>query len=515
MIDIHIGYTVLKTPNTLTLIINRWNDYGFVTQFRAYYFDESLNTIKIGDVKIGYAGQTENDPTYKTLLGYMNKLPNNYFSVGSDIFYYREIAVLPPELKTEILSSLNDIAYKTDLIDLYIDEPVFKISILRNQSISIIKGKYNRVLSGLPELTDFSFFFSRPEEQSMPTEIEFNVLANSTPSTNVHAIIGRNGVGKTTILNQMITGITTNNSQYKFFTYINAERQQIDKYFFGTLVSVSFSAFDSFSPPLEQPNPSQGTCYYYIGLKSKAEKDGLRNIFELQKDCAYALYECFSNNEKRKRWKSAITKLGSDENFARMNLFYLEDKFDEIEDKIAFSDNSKGRYFSKISHYLNSMSSGHAVVLLTITRLVATVDEKTLVLIDEPESHLHPPLLSAFIRALSDLLFDRNGLAIIATHSPVVLQEIPRSCVWKINRVGAAINISRPDIETFGENVGTLTNEIFGLEVTKSGFFDLLVKSVNNGKSYIEIIAEYNNQLGLEGRAILKALTIDRDNKKS
>ncbi|MGN9540532.1 AAA family ATPase [Escherichia coli] len=63
------------------------------------------------------------------------------------------------------------------------------------------------------------------------------------------------------------------------------------------------------------------------------------------------------------------------------------------------------------------MSSGHAVVLLTLTRLVATVEEKTLVLIDEPESHLHPPLLSAFIRALSDLLLD-NGLSIIATHSP-------------------------------------------------------------------------------------------------
>jgi predicted ATP-dependent endonuclease of OLD family len=69
------------------------------------------------------------------------------------------------------------------------------------------------------------------------------------------------------------------------------------------------------------------------------------------------------------------------------------------------------------------MSSGHAIVLLTITRLVATVEEKTLVLLDEPESHLHPPLLSAFIRALSDLLYDRNGVAIIATHSPVVLQE--------------------------------------------------------------------------------------------
>ena len=39
------------------------------------------------------------------------------------------------------------------------------------------------------------------------------------------------------------------------------------------------------------------------------------------------------------------------------------------------------------------LSSGHKIVLLTITRLVETVEEKTLVLLDEPEAHLHPPLL--------------------------------------------------------------------------------------------------------------------------
>jgi hypothetical protein len=38
-----------------------------------------------------------------------------------------------------------------------------------------------------------------------------------------------------------------------------------------------------------------------------------------------------------------------------------------------------------------------------------------------------PPLLAAMMRALSDLLVDRNGVAVVATHSPVVLQEVPAS----------------------------------------------------------------------------------------
>lgn len=36
--------------------------------------------------------------------------------------------------------------------------------------------------------------------------------------------------------------------------------------------------------------------------------------------------------------------------------------------------------------------------------------------------------LSLFIRALSNLLIYRNGVVIIATLSPVIVQEVPRKC---------------------------------------------------------------------------------------
>ena len=146
-----------------------------------------------------------------------------------------------------------------------------------------------------------------------------------------------------------------------------------------------------------------------------------------------------------------------------------------------------------------------------MTKLVATVEEKTLVIIDEPESHLHPPLLSAFIRALSELLHDQNGVAIIATHSPVVLQEIPKSCVWKIIRSRLALSSIRLDIQTFGENVGTLTREVFGLEVSRSGFHSMLERSVESGKSFQEILNEYQQQLGFEAQGILRSMIQHRD----
>lgn len=154
------------------------------------------------------------------------------------------------------------------------------------------------------------------------------------------------------------------------------------------------------------------------------------------------------------------------------------------------------------------MSSGHAIVLLTITKLVELVAEQSLVLFDEPEAHLHPPLLSAFVRALSNLLTHRNGVAIVATHSPVVLQEVPQSCVWKINRPGGRPR--RPRIETFGENVGVLTHEIFGLEVRESGFHAEIEKAVQEMASYEEVLAHFGGQLGGEAKGLVRILLADK-----
>jgi predicted ATP-dependent endonuclease of OLD family len=144
---------------------------------------------------------------------------------------------------------------------------------------------------------------------------------------------------------------------------------------------------------------------------------------------------------------------------------------------------------------------------LSITRLVEFVEEKSLVIVDEPEGHLHPPLLAAFVRALSDLLINRNGVAIVATHSPVVLQEVPRSCVWKLNRAGREARADRPDIETFGENVGVLTREVFGLEVTQTGFHKLIAER-SVGRSYEEVLDLFSQQLGAEGRGLARALSL-------
>lgn len=202
---------------------------------------------------------------------------------------------------------------------------------------------------------------------------------------------------------------------------------------------------------------------------------------------------------KASRWRRALEMLEADPIFQEAEVASLAD------------DSDDDTFENHATELFDKLSSGHKIVLLTITRLVETVEERSLVLLDEPEAHLHPPLLSAFVRALSNLLINRNGVAIIATHSPVVLQEVPRSCAWKLRRTGHVANAERPEIETFGENVGVLTREVFGLEVIQSGFHKLLGDAVERERSFEAIQLLFGDQLGSEARAIVRGLMSIRE----
>ena len=515
------AYRPTSGVNAAYLNVDYWNDHSFVTMFYLTIFDRTGNKHEIGDVKIGFKGQTTGKGTYTTLGKGFSLLNDQYFSLGTDIEYYKNLNKLDPELKLGILTALEDIVYKPEKIKDIEDEEVLNTSLFRGVTLSDVHGQFSRVLDGHAALSDFDFNFVRQGlDEFCDIKIPFKVKVGSIPSTNIHAFIGRNGCGKTTILNGMINAITNPEHESYIFTESSVfSESRIPSGYFRSLVSVSFSAFDPFTPPQEQPDPAKGTKYFYIGLKNRENNEALNSLGDLRQDFVSALIGCLSNEGKKDLWLDAISSLSSDQNFENMGLSILNTRYANLKEKHKNiqidNDQFEELFYQDITNYLQRMSSGHAIVLFTITRLVNTVGEKSLVLLDEPEGHLHPPLLSAFLRTLSDLLYIKNGVAIIATHSPVVLQEIPKSCVWKVIRSREVITVERLEIETFGENLGVLTREVFFLEVANSGYHSLLTKSVESGASYDEILLEYKNQIGLEGRTVLKAMVLNRDASKA
>ena len=514
------------------LLRSNWDDYTFKTTFTLYYsLGNHENPIEIGNIKIGYLGQSDGSRTYDKIPKVFDRLPDDYFSLAESPEFYENLREIFEDYTIDVLRVLRCVAIDGDAFNIAKNEAVFNESLMRDVNINTITGQFNRIITGDKKREKFEFEFIRKGHEFSEINLDFNVDPLSLPPSNIQAIIGRNGLGKTTLLNEMINSLVAK-SKPRNAGFYEANGSKIESGYFSTIVSVSFSAFDPFTPLSEQSDQKLGTCYYYIGLKlqridndkksivnedvnpfnkdtpdtdnkiqelvSDEISDSIVPLSDLRKKYAQSVERCLSDSAKKELWLDAIVKLESDTNFKDLEIRSLANlKENEILDACI--------------ERMSKMSSGHAVVFMTISRLVEVLQEKTLVLFDEPESHLHPPLLSAFIRALSGLLSKRNGVAIMATHSPVVLQEIPRSSCWVLTRFGDETTYARPSIETFAENVGIITKEVFRLEMERSGFHDLFQEKVNDNNSYEEIIDMFEGRIGQEGRAILMGMILIRD----
>ncbi len=498
-----------KNKNTIYLILDSWDDwFTYSTLFKVHYIDESGTKHRMSGVKIGQKHQERSPQLPKTF----SSLSDDFFSLGASEDYYEAIKENFPEehQREEIFCALNDIAFNLELFERVKNLDVVQTSLMRDYSASVVKNQVHRMTMGGAWLTPYKFsYFPNGDVDCFnenATELEFEVEHEKMPPSNIHVLIGKNGVGKTTLLKNMINALEENGEGHGRFQTWSSKG-------FANIVYVSFSAFDGFLDIEDEV-----VQYSYIGL---ATKDGMKNIDVLVSDFAASLFE-ISHGNRRKLWEQIIDILESDNTFIELNIKEWSEEREEIIDSLLSEHGMKriGAYrkgvlkhsfIKKIVPRFKELSSGHKVILLIVARLIELVEEKTLVIMDEPEEHLHPPLVSALIRALSCLLTYRNGVGIIATHSPVIVQEVPKECVWILRRNGRELIAERPEIETFGENLGILTSEIFGYEVTNSGFHTLIQDAVERYSNYKRALRHFEGQLGDEGKAILRSLMYEKE----
>lgn len=472
------------------LIEDRWNDYSFRTQFQLVIFDDASTRHSVGNVKIAFAGMTEDDTAIP--FSEFKALSPTYFSLGMQPEYYERLRGLSEEIRKHVYTALRDMAYFPAIWDKFQDENVTTISLLRGVRKATVTDQFRRYAHGDPVPTDFHFAFEVPVPgDGEPYQLTFDVDQQlPLPPSNVHAIIGRNGVGKTFLLGYLLRdAIGRGATQAPVPPGMSKFKWGLD---FIDIVSVSWSAFES-APEKSEQLLDQSKIVNKIWLYSLNE-DGSYRIKTpemLSEEFTKSIKECFSLN-RINRWLKVIEILETDPGFSALGIPQFA--------------SAKQLRVSQTKRAFDGLSSGHKIVLLTLTRLVEYTAEKTIVLIDEPETHLHPPLLSAFVRALSSLMTERNGIAIVATHSPVVLQEIPKSCTWKLYRYGNDIKPERPTIETFGENIGTLTREVFGYDVDATGFRSLLSQVADERPDFYYALQKFRGQVGWEGQAILRGL---------
>ncbi len=78
------------------------------------------------------------------------------------------------------------------------------------------------------------------------------------------------------------------------------------------------------------------------------------------------------------------------------------------------------------------------------------------------------------MHAIRSILESQRAFGIVATHSPVVIQETLGRNVLIVRREGDIVDAVGVPAETFGENVGSLTNDVFGMNSEVTDFHRVL-----------------------------------------
>jgi predicted ATPase len=452
-----------------------WNDYGFGTTF-----DMSLHyageVVHLGPTKIGKVGMVPEDwsraTNYTSLPTRFDALEEDFFSVGQDAELYRRLMrKVGRNAASTFLGGLRDLAMQEEPPPHVLEEPVTQLSLLRYVGRATVQDQYRRIIAGDGEPQRYSLEYILDPRREESARIDFIVDPEAAVPTNLHVLIGANGSGKTTALQRLRWAYDTSVPGSHDPAFLgSSSRQEI-----SGLVSISFSAFDVF--PKHDRSDRQQVDFRVTNVRLKPALE--------QADYFRELIDASLFDREFRLLHAAAFLAQADSVLARHGI-------DSVAGLQALD--------------FEALSSGHKIVMLMLASVVRYCEEKTLVLVDEPESHLHPPLLGALARAFSWLMTDTNSLAIMATHSPIVLQEVPSRCAWKIWTVGDEAQVSRPTIQTLGENLGVLSREVFGVELDKSGYHGLLREIAHGHSTYADAASSINGEIGEEAKLILRSM---------
>lgn len=451
---------------------DHWNDYGYRTLY-AMIAKIDGDIYDCGRLKISFIPyRHEEEIDLQSIL--VQEEGYNLISLGNKEYYEFLNNFLSLPEKDEYFKKMGDIAYDLNRLDESIKNDsiyhpieeyyLLKNSFLRDVSLSEIRNQLHRLSIGGKYIDEYQISIIDKNGNNV---LEFRKNPHSLeyfPDT-LYAIVGNNGAGKTYFIKNLIDLYIKKNSD--LFNNITSNINQ-----FESIVLISYSPFDTGIIKKDSEN------YKFIGIdfnKTTSLEDYITKEIK-------TLFTEATTPKNESRTKKIIDKFSFDPLFIR--ILPLIEKRELSEDII------------------NELSSGQKIVLLSLLNLIIKVFEKTLVIIDEPELFLHPPLLKAYIRGVEEIVEEGNGICLLATHSAIVLQEVPNTNIRKLkydfeSHEGSIVKLSS---KTYGESISFINDTIFGTDLRNTGFYKVLQDKIGEE----QISDNFETVLGSEARIILR-----------
>ena len=115
------------------------------------------------------------------------------------------------------------------------------------------------------------------------------------------------------------------------------------------------------------------------------------------------------------------------------------------------------------------------------------------------------------------LLEKYESYGIIVTHSPLIIKELFARNVYIMRRIGNIPSVKRIGMESFGENLTNITEEVFDNKEITPYYYIVLKRLVDDGMSYEDIIRHIQSEnipVSLNLTILLESLVESRKNEK-
>lgn len=474
---------IKKPLKYFVLVEDSWDDFNHKTKFHLAFFNDRKKTL-LGSLKIGSKIDKE---SINVLPASFTSLGSEFVSLGQSADYYQRMWKLFGDNITSLLYSLKDAAFFSEISEEYERTSVFRDSLIRNDSAERLFRTAKPMVYGrdLENLYSFEYKF-RPKYSDISVTVPFNFSSDGFLPKRIVALIGKNGAGKTQLLTALPQDIARGNS----------DMLTPHKPMYSKVIAVSYSTFDNF----EIPKKTSDFNYVYCGLRD--EKGDVRTKQgQLQK--FHNTWKKIDKLERLNKWKKVIS------NFLDIDLIDLFIKPSQDDSEKLYFDKAG---FSKAREFL---SSGQSIVLFVVSEIVANIRLDSLLLFDEPETHLHPNAISKLINGIAELVNEFDSYCIIATHSPIIIQEMFSRDVLIISKDENIPSVKKIGIESFGENLSLITEEVFGSRAIPKYYETVIKKLVSQHHTYnavLNIMKEGNLPLGLNVRLYLQSL-VDKNAK--
>ncbi|SDC10861.1 AAA domain-containing protein, putative AbiEii toxin, Type IV TA system [Paenibacillus sp. UNCCL117] len=148
---------------------------------------------------------------------------------------------------------------------------------------------------------------------------------------------------------------------------------------------------------------------------------------------------------------------------------------------------------------LNQLSSGELSMFFRFFKLIAAISDNSIVLIDEPETHLHPRWIQKYLNMLKSIFSNFDTHFIIATHSPLIAADVPNESIIGLRKNNnGRVEQYFVNEQTLGTSPQEILREVFKLDNHFGDFTNDTILKINKliDKGKIDLAKKLYDDLG-------------------